>query len=112
VQQLRCGWPEGKMGVESEEEGGPAEEEDAPRAMEPLHAGAAGSSRGARPPGDGGKGRERCEGREPGAVVGSRPSGPARAWGVPCWLLKPGGDGCIPAHTVGVHLSPWRAGLF
>nr|AEQ34090.1 DNA polymerase iota truncated form [Mus musculus]AEQ34095.1 DNA polymerase iota truncated form [Mus musculus] len=33
------------MGVESEEEGGPAEEEDAPRAMEPSHAGAAGSSR-------------------------------------------------------------------
>ncbi|XP_041495190.1 DNA polymerase iota isoform X2 [Microtus oregoni] len=33
------------MGVEAEEEGGPAEEEDAARAMEPLDAGAAGSSR-------------------------------------------------------------------
>ncbi|XP_051019527.1 DNA polymerase iota isoform X2 [Acomys russatus] len=32
------------MGVEPEEEGGPAEEEDAPRAMEPLDAGVAGSS--------------------------------------------------------------------
>ncbi|KAH0512558.1 DNA polymerase iota [Microtus ochrogaster] len=46
------------MGVEAEEEGGPAEEEDAARAMEPLDAGAAGSSRGVRLPGDGGKGRE------------------------------------------------------
>ncbi|XP_059102002.1 DNA polymerase iota isoform X2 [Peromyscus eremicus] len=33
------------MGVEPEEEGGPAEEEDAARAMEPLDVGAAGSSR-------------------------------------------------------------------
>lgn len=71
------------MGVEPEEEGGPAEEEDAARAMEPLDVGAAGSSRGGRPrPGDGGKGREGWEGRAPGAVVGARPLGPARAWGV------------------------------
>lgn len=56
MQQLRCGWPEGKMGVEPEEEGGPAEEEDFSRAMEPSDSGAAGGSRGARPPGDGGKG--------------------------------------------------------
>lgn len=35
---------------------------------------------------------EGCEGRVPGAVVGSRPSGPARAWRVRAlrWLLKTG----------------------
>lgn len=63
MQQLLCGWPPLKMGVEAEEEGGPAEEEDAARAMEPLDAGAAGSSWGVRLPGDGGKGREGWRGR-------------------------------------------------
>lgn len=108
MQQLLCGWPPLKMGVEAEEEGGPAEEEDAARAMEPLDAGAAGSSRGVRLPGDGGKGREGWggEGRAPGAIVGARPPGPARAWRVrvlragSCTLGRP----CIPAHMGGVHL--------
>lgn len=111
MQQLLRGWPPVKMGVESEEEGGPAEEEDAARAMELLDAGPAGSSPGVRCPGDGGKGREGCEGRAPGAVVGARPPGPSRAWRVralcagSCTLGRP----CIPAHMSGVHLSPGRA---
>lgn len=111
MQQLLRGWPPVKMGVELEEEGGPVEEEDAARAMEPLDAGAAGSSLGVRRPGDGGKGREGWEGRAPGAVVGARPPGPPRVWRVRalcagfCTLGRP----CIPAHMSGVHLSPGRA---
>lgn len=82
MQQLRCGWPAGKMGVESEEEGGPAEEEDVPRAMEPSDAGVAGSLRGARCPGDGGKGGKDVKGGSPGRSLGRGPSGPVRAWRV------------------------------
>lgn len=102
--QLRCGWPEGKMGVEPAEVGGPAEEEDVPRAMEPSDAGVAGCSRGARRPGDGGKGGEDVKGGSLGRSLGLGllvPLGPGD-----------GGDCSVPAHTSGVHPSPGRAGLF
>lgn len=101
------------MGVEAEEEGGPAEEEDAARAMEPLDAGAAGSLRGVRLPGDGGKGREGWRGRAGarggrwGAASRSRSGLASTGAEGSCTLERP----CIPAHMGGVHLpsrgDPW-----
>lgn len=114
MQQLRCGWLEGKMGVEPEEEGDPAEEEDFPRAMEPSEAGVAGSWRGARRPGDGGKGGEDVKGGSLGQSLGRGllvPLGPGE-YGHSALAPEAWGDCCVLAHTDGVHRSPGQAGLF
>lgn len=100
--------------MEPEEEGGPAEEEDFPRAMEPSDSGAAGSSRGARRRGDGGKEGEDVKGGSLGRSLGRGllvPLGPGEC-GHSALAPEAWGDCRVLAHTGGVHLSPWRAGLF
>lgn len=101
--------------MEPEEEGGSAEEEeDFPRAMESSDAGAAGSSRGARHPGDGGKGGEDVKGGSLGQSLGRDLLAPLGSGECGHSALAPEawGDCCVLAHTGGVHLSPRRAGLF